>query len=217
MSSHRDDGYYSANPSFTSLSQTLNLDEDQQRDKEKDRQRDKEKDRQRDTNFLADLLLFQQKQQQQYSASPTSPTAGSASFQLPLTSTSAMATDTAVDDPVRLEEVPMPVMETMDSLETGDASMSLEGVPMPVTETMDSLETGGASMSNVITAPVHLYENLDNEDAETIMTDSEVDSAYDDASSLLGGDTKSLSTYITDYRVEHGRRYHSFKDGAYWV
>ncbi|KAK1142463.1 hypothetical protein N8T08_007825 [Aspergillus melleus] len=43
--------------------------------------------------------------------------------------------------------------------------------------------------------------------------DSEGD-GYGD--SLLGGDTKTLSTYITDYRYEFGRRYHSYHDGAYW-
>jgi hypothetical protein len=47
-------------------------------------------------------------------------------------------------------------------------------------------------------------------------TDDDTDSAYDNAS-LIGDDTKSLASYITNYRVEHGRRYHAFKDGAYWV
>jgi hypothetical protein len=42
------------------------------------------------------------------------------------------------------------------------------------------------------------------------------DSAYD-SESLLGDDTRSLASYITDYRYEHGRRYHAFRDGAYWV
>lgn len=42
------------------------------------------------------------------------------------------------------------------------------------------------------------------------------DSAYS-GDSLLGDDTKTLSTYITEYRYEFGRRYHSYHDGAYWV
>lgn len=46
--------------------------------------------------------------------------------------------------------------------------------------------------------------------------ESYADSAYDE-SSLIGDDTKTLSTYITDYRYEFGRRYHSYRDGAYWV
>lgn len=50
-------------------------------------------------------------------------------------------------------------------------------------------------------------------------TDEEMeddDSAYGE-DSLIGDDTVTLSTYITDYRFEYGRRYHSFRDGAYWV
>jgi hypothetical protein len=44
----------------------------------------------------------------------------------------------------------------------------------------------------------------------------DVDSAYDNES-LLGDDTQTLASYITDYRYEHGRRYHAYKDGSYWV
>jgi hypothetical protein len=45
---------------------------------------------------------------------------------------------------------------------------------------------------------------------------SDSDSAYD-GESLLGDDTRSLASYITHYRYENGRRYHSYRDGAYWV
>jgi hypothetical protein len=45
---------------------------------------------------------------------------------------------------------------------------------------------------------------------------NDADSAYD-SESLLGDDTRSLASYITDYRYEHGRRYHAYRDGAYWV
>jgi ubiquinone/menaquinone biosynthesis C-methylase UbiE len=41
------------------------------------------------------------------------------------------------------------------------------------------------------------------------------DSAYDSAS-YIGDDTNTLASYITDYRYEHGRRYHRYKDGSYW-
>jgi hypothetical protein len=44
----------------------------------------------------------------------------------------------------------------------------------------------------------------------------DLDSAYD-SESLLGDDTVTLASYITDYRYEHGRRYHAYRDGAYWV
>jgi hypothetical protein len=50
----------------------------------------------------------------------------------------------------------------------------------------------------------------------TQYSDDDIDSAYGD-DSLIGDDTRTLSTYITDYRYEFGRRYHSYHDGAYWV
>jgi hypothetical protein len=46
--------------------------------------------------------------------------------------------------------------------------------------------------------------------------DDDADSAYD-GNSLIGDDTRSLASYITDYRYENGRRYHAYRDGAYWV
>lgn len=47
------------------------------------------------------------------------------------------------------------------------------------------------------------------------LDDEYSDSAYEEEFSF--DDTKSLSTYITKYRFENGRRYHSYRDGAYWV
>lgn len=46
--------------------------------------------------------------------------------------------------------------------------------------------------------------------------DSDTDSAYGE-DSLLRDDTRTLATYMTEYRYEFGRRYHAFRDGAYWV
>lgn len=53
-------------------------------------------------------------------------------------------------------------------------------------------------------------------DDEYDYEDDDQDSAYGD-DSFIGDDTKTLSCYITDYRFEFGRRYHSYRDGAYWV
>ncbi|KAF1811384.1 S-adenosyl-L-methionine-dependent methyltransferase [Eremomyces bilateralis CBS 781.70] len=41
------------------------------------------------------------------------------------------------------------------------------------------------------------------------------DSAYD-SESLIGEDARTLASYITNYQYENGRRYHAYKDGAYW-
>jgi hypothetical protein len=45
---------------------------------------------------------------------------------------------------------------------------------------------------------------------------------FDDNDSALGGsligyDTQTIASYITDYRYENGRRYHAYRDGEYWV
>ncbi|KAL8951952.1 MAG: hypothetical protein Q9222_002104 [Ikaeria aurantiellina] len=42
------------------------------------------------------------------------------------------------------------------------------------------------------------------------------DSAYDDAASLNESITDTLDSAISRYRWENGRRYHSYRDGAYW-
>ncbi|KAL9622182.1 MAG: hypothetical protein Q9204_008047 [Flavoplaca sp. TL-2023a] len=42
------------------------------------------------------------------------------------------------------------------------------------------------------------------------------DSAYDDAASLNGSVTDTLESAYSRYRWENGRRYHSYRDGAYW-
>jgi hypothetical protein len=44
---------------------------------------------------------------------------------------------------------------------------------------------------------------------------ADTDSAYDGDSFL--SDTTSLKSEVTNYRIEHGRQYHGYKDGAYWV
>lgn len=60
-------------------------------------------------------------------------------------------------------------------------------------------------------------EEDDDEGLEDVdYRDDDLDSAYGD-DSFIGDDTKTLSCFITDYRFEFGRRYHSYRDGAYWV
>ena len=58
------------------------------------------------------------------------------------------------------------------------------------------------------------YDEVDHDPQDDDFGD--LDSAYGD-DSFIGDDTKTLSCYITDYRFEYGRRYHSYRDGAYWV
>jgi hypothetical protein len=60
---------------------------------------------------------------------------------------------------------------------------------------------------------------MDNEilpdEAYTAQREDDVDSAYGTELSI-GEDTMTLASFITDYRYENGRRYHSYRDGSYW-
>jgi hypothetical protein len=46
--------------------------------------------------------------------------------------------------------------------------------------------------------------------------DDEYDSGFD-SGSLLGDETDTLASSILHYRIENGRQYHAYRDGAYWV
>lgn len=52
------------------------------------------------------------------------------------------------------------------------------------------------------------------EDDEGIVAESS-DSGFD-SGSLLGDGTDSLASSILNYRMENGRQYHAYRDGAYW-
>lgn len=69
-------------------------------------------------------------------------------------------------------------------------------------------------IASLINSDMDQYYSSGSRDDE--LSDADSDSAYG-GDSLIGDDTKTLSSYITDYRYEFGRRYHSYRDGAYWV
>jgi hypothetical protein len=74
--------------------------------------------------------------------------------------------------------------------------------PDPTPEPLPNLVPGGtASQPN--------QEEIDHDG------DSDRDSAYGE--SLHASDTASITTAITKYRYENGRRYHAYRDGAYWA
>lgn len=57
---------------------------------------------------------------------------------------------------------------------------------------------------------------------QNFQNDYEREEPFDDHDSAFGGsligcDTDTLASYITDYRYENGRRYHAYQDGEYWV
>jgi hypothetical protein len=79
--------------------------------------------------------------------------------------------------------------------------------------TITQYATAGSSTQPLTLA--HLQSMMGG-GAEEQHHEQDFDSAYD-SESLIGGDTMTLASFITDYRFEHGRRYHAYRDGAYWV
>jgi len=105
---------------------------------------------------------------------------------------------------------------------------------------VDSTNGGGTNQAAAITSsrPVtppllphdsalslatHVPDSSEHEeDIDLTTTEDEQDNTFDDSDSAFGGsligcDTDTLASYITDYRYENGRRYHAYRDGEYWV
>lgn len=68
---------------------------------------------------------------------------------------------------------------------------------------------------------IHDSGQQNHDDAADSNDEDEDDGINDNDSafggSLIGCDTDTLASYITDYRYENGRRYHAYRDGEYWV
>jgi hypothetical protein len=54
----------------------------------------------------------------------------------------------------------------------------------------------------------------DYDQTGSILVDSDRDSAYGDSD--VQSETSSLKSAVFDYVYENGRRYHSYRAGAYW-
>lgn len=92
-----------------------------------------------------------------------------------------------------------PAMNTAPDVEDGDIPVERPGLCAD-----SDLVTRVAASA----PPSYLQRDDDNDDDH--------ESAYGE-DSLLRDETKSLTSYMTEYRYEFGRRYHAFRDGAYWV
>ncbi|KAK7191661.1 phosphoethanolamine N-methyltransferase (TAM domain methyltransferase) [Paraphaeosphaeria sporulosa] len=55
----------------------------------------------------------------------------------------------------------------------------------------------------------------DDDDDENAPHEYVSDSGFD-SESLLGDETDTLASSIMNYRIENGRQYHAYRDGAYW-
>ncbi|KAF2281277.1 S-adenosyl-L-methionine-dependent methyltransferase [Westerdykella ornata] len=54
-----------------------------------------------------------------------------------------------------------------------------------------------------------------DDEPQHVQDDAVSDSGFD-SGSLLGDDTDTLASSIMHYRMENGRQYHAYRDGAYW-
>jgi hypothetical protein len=75
-----------------------------------------------------------------------------------------------------------------------------------------------AAESSHTTAPI--YEHMAQQQDDTPIDggdghDLTSDSGFD-SGSLLGDETDSLASSILNHRMENGRQYHAYRDGAYW-
>jgi hypothetical protein len=62
--------------------------------------------------------------------------------------------------------------------------------------------------------PQESVEHTADEDNDGAIS-YESDSAFD-SGSLLGDETDTLASSILNHRMENGRQYHAYRDGAYW-
>ncbi|KAF1842831.1 S-adenosyl-L-methionine-dependent methyltransferase [Cucurbitaria berberidis CBS 394.84] len=72
-----------------------------------------------------------------------------------------------------------------------------------------------APISHQQTAQDPEYTTLDEDDDEDAAQDLVSDSGFD-SGSLLGDETDTLASSILNHRMENGRQYHAYRDGAYW-
>jgi hypothetical protein len=91
----------------------------------------------------------------------------------------------------------------VDTIQRGhDSAFSLTPIPGPESSAEHEDHDG---MEEIV--------DEEGEDIQAGINDN--DSTY--GGSLIGCDTATLASYITDYRYENGRRYHAYRDGEYWV
>ena len=59
-------------------------------------------------------------------------------------------------------------------------------------------------------------DNADDDGQNHTPPDDSVSDSGFDSESLLGDETDTLASSILHYRLENGRQYHAYRDGAYW-
>ncbi|PWY94923.1 methyltransferase family protein [Aspergillus sclerotioniger CBS 115572] len=79
--------------------------------------------------------------------------------------------------------------------------------PQPTAPLMPALQDSSQSVAPLV--PAHGGDFSDSDEAER-------EDEFSDYAEDFASDTTSLNSEITAYRFENGRRYHAYKDGAYW-
>jgi methylase of polypeptide subunit release factors len=75
----------------------------------------------------------------------------------------------------------------------------------------DAAESSTANQQQPHPAPQDPEQTTDDHDASEFESDSAFDSG-----SLLEDETATLASSILNHRIENGRQYHAYRDGAYW-
>ncbi|CAN9301633.1 unnamed protein product [Alternaria alternata] len=93
-----------------------------------------------------------------------------------------------------------------------------EGIGMHHQDSAIHLGDGSTSPYPQQPTPEHHHLSMDSEPSPPNNDDEagfSSDSAFD-SGSLLGDETNSLASSILNHRIENGRQYHAYRDGAYW-
>lgn len=90
-------------------------------------------------------------------------------------------------------------------------------------------DNNGTTLSTAMTAlpedvPLtHSAPHGEDAQAQDVLPPADEEGPYDsgsdsgfDSGSLLGDETDTLASSIMNYRIENGRQYHAYRDGAYW-
>ncbi|PYH77546.1 S-adenosyl-L-methionine-dependent methyltransferase [Aspergillus uvarum CBS 121591] len=83
----------------------------------------------------------------------------------------------------------------------------------PAADFTQQTSTLPLTVPSAISQPAFPGESHDDE----AILDSGLEDDFSDYAEELASDTTSLDSEITSYRYENGRRYHAYKDGAYWA
>lgn len=98
-----------------------------------------------------------------------------------------------------------------------DSAVQVDGHAEPHAPSRPSFTTSSASEADLDDNDQDDEDDEDEDDDTGTAQDNDYvsDSGFD-SGSLLGDETDTLASSIMHYRMENGRQYHAYHDGAYW-